>query len=77
MTRRDWWLGVAVLAIAIVLHAAFPRYEWRTLDSYVVRLDRWTGGAALSNWSSRQWVPILSTQQGRFTADDIDVEPAK
>ena len=44
MTRRDWWLGVALVTLAIVLHTAFPRYEWRDVRGVtVVRIDRWTG----------------------------------
>ena len=31
MTRRDWWVGIVVLALAIVLHAAVPRYDWRSI----------------------------------------------
>jgi hypothetical protein len=29
MMRRDWWLGVAVIAGSVLFHALFPRYEWR------------------------------------------------
>lgn len=44
MTRRDWWLGVGLVALAILLHAAFPRYEWRNVKGVpLVRIDRWTG----------------------------------
>jgi len=43
MTRRDWWLGVAAVGIAILFHAAFPRYDWRGGGSApLVRIDRWT-----------------------------------
>ena len=27
MRRVDWWLGVGLLVVAILLHAAIPRYE--------------------------------------------------
>lgn len=47
MTRRDWWLGVLVLAAALVVHALFPRYEVRTFSNvYPIRVDRWTGTVA-------------------------------
>ena len=50
VTRRDWWMGLGLLAVALILHAAipafFPRYEFmifgpRNLD--VLKVDRWTG----------------------------------
>ena len=44
MTRRDWWIGIAVLVLAILVHAAFPRYEWRQGPGVrMIRIDRWTG----------------------------------
>ena len=50
MTRRDWWLGLAVLTVAVLLNAAipacFPRYEYIVLgpqNADVIRHDRWTG----------------------------------
>ncbi len=46
MTRRDWWLAVTMLALAITLHALFPRYEWRDPGGEgqtYLRFDRWTG----------------------------------
>jgi hypothetical protein len=27
MKRIDWWLGIGVLALVFLLHAAIPRYE--------------------------------------------------
>ena len=44
MTRRDWWLGVAVLALVILVHALLPRYEWSVSPMFgILRFDRWTG----------------------------------
>ena len=45
MTRRDWWLGVLLLAGAIILHALIPRFEWVSLtpEGDVIKVDRWTG----------------------------------
>jgi hypothetical protein len=45
ITRRDWWLGILVLALALLAHAAIPRYEWRTtaMPLLMMRIDRWTG----------------------------------
>lgn len=31
MTRRDWWIGVAVVGTALLLHVAMPRYEYRSI----------------------------------------------
>ena len=45
-----WWLGVAVIVLAILVHALVPRYEWRTLDyapRHLLRIDRWTGDLEL------------------------------
>lgn len=44
--RRDWWIGVSVITLALLLHAAFPRYEWRQQGIALWRIDRWTGTAA-------------------------------
>jgi len=44
MTRWDWWVGIAAVVIAILLHAAFPRYESRHVAGMLfARIDRWTG----------------------------------
>lgn len=38
---------LALLVLAVVLHAVFPRYEWRTISEpgqiSIVVYDRWTG----------------------------------
>ena len=50
MTRRDWWLWLTFLTVALLLHAAipacFPRYEYLTFgpeNADVLKIDRWTG----------------------------------
>ena len=45
MTRKDYWLGVLVVAGAIVFHGMFPRYSAAMSDRWIVNLDRWTGHA--------------------------------
>jgi hypothetical protein len=50
MTRRDWWIGVGVIALALMAHAVIPqyvpRYEWRHESANRwLRVDRWTGTA--------------------------------
>ena len=48
MSRRDWWLGVMVVAGALLLQALLPRYEWHASPGsdhpnlYIV-YDRWFG----------------------------------
>lgn len=63
MTTRHWWLGVGLLLSAILLHAAVPRYEWRTVAEHpyeIIRVDRWTGRAELgiANRSTGSWTPV-------------------
>jgi hypothetical protein len=60
MTRRDWWAGVAVIAFALLFHAAFPRYIVTAAGSAdtatVYRLDRWTG--RVERAFGNMWFPI-------------------
>ena len=49
MSHDELWkyVLVAVIAAAVLLHAFFPRYEWRSMDRdgsvSIVVYDRWTG----------------------------------
>lgn len=48
MTRRTWWIGVSLLVLATLLHAALPRYAWLPITGEptgLIRIDRWTGRA--------------------------------
>lgn len=46
ITRRDWWIGIAVIVLALLVHALVPRYDWRGSDPRILtRIDRWTGHA--------------------------------
>jgi len=50
VTSREWWLGVAVPTLVILLHAAIPRYEYRSAGGSPflwMRIDRWTGQAQM------------------------------
>lgn len=60
MTPRMWWTGIAVIALAILLHAAFPRYEWRTGNGpgRLIRIDRWTGNAQNGTVATGNWIPL-------------------
>ncbi len=54
MSRRDWWLGIAAIALAIGLHALLPRYEWRDPGGEgqtYLRFDRWTGRGELGQFT--------------------------
>ena len=50
ITRRDWWIGVALVTAAILVHALVPRYEYQhpagSVDVWFV-VDRWTGHAEI------------------------------
>lgn len=64
LTRLDWWLGVALIAGALVLHAAVPRYEWRSVpeEKYrLIRIDRWTGDAQIG---------LVTPGMGRWVSSD-------
>ena len=50
VTRRDWWIGVWVIVLALLAHAIIPqylpRYEYQYLrEAAGVRIDRWVGRA--------------------------------
>jgi len=47
-TAKDIWLGATfgLVALALILHSVFPRYEWRPVGesgSAIVVFDRWSG----------------------------------
>jgi hypothetical protein len=71
MTRRDWWLGIGAIALVILLHAVFPRYEWRGEGTGLIRIDRWTGSAVVGTWEAGRWTyqPTIT-----FRVEDIDRE---
>lgn len=58
MTRRDWWFGVTAIVLALLLHAAVPRYTWSHTELNIwTRADRWTGGIELWHASNGVMVP--------------------
>lgn len=66
MTRRDWWIGIALVVAALLAHALFPRYEWSPQrggmgSSFgMIRIDRWTGTTSLVSPTSGSYggVPV-------------------
>lgn len=61
MVRRDWWLAVLILALALLVHAAVPRYELVSSGMggvAFIRFDRWTGRAEVvpNNMTRVPWV---------------------
>jgi hypothetical protein len=65
VTRRDWWLAIALLCGGVFAHAALPRYELRhavgaeSID--YIRYDRWTGQA---EWGQFQRVGSVARTVG-------------
>jgi len=49
ITRRDWWIGVTLIVLALLVHGLVPRYDFRQFRDTTswTRIDRWTGSAAL------------------------------
>lgn len=52
MKPIHWYVGLALLVATLIVHALFPRYEWRVAgDStgiqQLLRLDNWTGEAVV------------------------------
>ena len=55
ISRRDWWIGIVLAVLTILVHALVPRYEYQQAGPGSiawVRVDRWTGQALATTWSS-------------------------
>lgn len=66
MTPRNWYLGLSILVVAILLHAAIPRYTWSHVESTIwTRADRWTGGIELWHASNGVMQPATQTQASK------------
>ena len=87
ITRRDWWIGIAIVAGAILIHAAWPRYDWRHVTGTVfVRIDRWTGHASLHRVVAERAIDVAPTvasprpsgnpeQQGPLRIEKVEPVP--
>ena len=78
ITKRDWWIGVGAVVLALLVHAWVPRYEWRTPEyaAVAIRIDRWTGAAELGSFRDglstdlrSRWEPLPETTADTATAD--------
>ena len=57
MTRLDWWLGIALVVAVVILHTAFPRYEYQEdRGAWWLKIDRWTGRATPGVIQRGNWV---------------------
>jgi hypothetical protein len=61
MRRRDWWIGVAVVVVALAAHTLVPRYEWAVgpVPQAVIRIDRWTGSTSVWAFNGTGLRPLL------------------
>ena len=56
------YVALALLAIALVLHAVFPRYEWRSVGdtgAVVVVYDRWSGRFQRAAWDDAGKLKVM------------------
>jgi hypothetical protein len=61
MDPRELWRYalVIVVAVGLVLHAVFPRYDWRVVGdegSTIVVYDRWGGAFQRATWDANGFV---------------------
>ena len=64
ITRRDWWLGVALVTAAILFHAAFPRFQIQQAvgqNQGVWRIDRWSGEVEITTDKATSWLKITES----------------
>jgi hypothetical protein len=83
LNRRDWWIGIALVVAALLVHAALPRYEWRETmgGRRAVRIDRWTGNAEWGGFAdevSGRWmsVPDITALRAAKNASDAKIKAA-
>lgn len=57
-TSRALWIALGALALAIVIHAALPRYSFHMQGAAAIRVDRWTGAAVVGGYGADgHWLP--------------------
>ena len=58
ISRRDWWIGIVLVVLAILVHALVPRYEYQhdgPGSIAWVRVDRWTGRALFTTLTTEDY----------------------
>lgn len=73
MRPLHWWLGIAALCGALLLHGFGPRYRITVDRGTLLREDRWLGRIEVTN-DARQapWVTRTTREPtGAFTPADI------
>lgn len=68
VSRIDFWFAVMLIVVALLAHAALPRYEWRGSPP-LVRIDRWTGRAEAGRYQNSVWQPTRVTITAYEPAD--------
>ena len=51
ISRREWWIGIVLVMLAILVHALVPRYEYQRVGpsgAVWIRVDLWTGRAQVA-----------------------------
>src|SRR3954471_1641531 len=69
--RRDWYIGVGIVALAGILLGAFPRYEWRNgPNNSLLRADRWRGKLETGRFVQGQWTADVVRWQRQMDASE-------
>lgn len=70
---KTWVPAAVIVALAIVFHALFPRYEWRDVrGAPIARIDRWTGRQEIGWYVDRVWVMPPPTPAAAANKNPID-----
>ena len=67
ISRREWWIGVVLVVLAVLAHALVPRYEYQHSGPGSiawVRVDRWTGRALSTTLTTDG---IMRIEEGKTT----------
>ena len=74
ISRREWWIGVVLVVLAILVHALVPRYEYQHDPGSIawVRVDRWTGLALATTLTTDG---IMRIEEGKTTVESTIERP--
>lgn len=76
MRRRDWWIGVGILAVATLLHGLVPRYSVEIRNDGLFRFDRWTGRMEAGTARNLDWVTIAAPRPPVAALNSVAPAPA-